>query len=75
MFGQNLEVQLNSARTQDTTVVWRSFHDRSPSRRRGKGWAWVIGPVGDGPEAFQLSKANCLHGCGIFVEPATLSDP
>nr|XP_036861779.1 protein fuzzy homolog isoform X4 [Manis javanica] len=27
MFGQNLEVQLNSARTQDTTVVWRSFHD------------------------------------------------
>ncbi|XP_036996758.2 protein fuzzy homolog isoform X3 [Artibeus jamaicensis] len=27
MFGQNLEVQLNSARTEDTTVVWRSFHD------------------------------------------------
>ncbi|XP_036741296.2 protein fuzzy homolog isoform X5 [Manis pentadactyla] len=27
MFGQNLGVQLNSARTQDTTVVWKSFHD------------------------------------------------
>ncbi|KAM5296903.1 protein fuzzy homolog isoform 2-T2 [Glossophaga mutica] len=27
MFGQNLEVQLNSARTEDTTVVWKSFHD------------------------------------------------
>ncbi|XP_069919144.1 protein fuzzy homolog isoform X1 [Oryctolagus cuniculus] len=27
MFGQNLEVQLSSARTEDTTVVWRSFHD------------------------------------------------
>ncbi|XP_012883149.1 PREDICTED: protein fuzzy homolog isoform X2 [Dipodomys ordii] len=27
MFGQNLEVQLNSAKTEDTTVVWRSFHD------------------------------------------------
>lgn len=27
MFGQNLEVQLTSARTKDTTVVWRSFHD------------------------------------------------
>lgn len=31
MFGQNLEVQLSSARTKDTTVVWKSFHDRSPS--------------------------------------------
>lgn len=31
MFGQNLEVQLSSARTEDTTVVWKSFHDRSPS--------------------------------------------
>ncbi|XP_070306594.1 protein fuzzy homolog isoform X5 [Odocoileus virginianus] len=27
MFGQNLEVQLSSARTEDTTVVWKSFHD------------------------------------------------
>ncbi|KAL6053670.1 hypothetical protein STEG23_018903 [Scotinomys teguina] len=27
MFGQNLDVQLNSARTDDTTVVWKSFHD------------------------------------------------
>lgn len=27
MFGQNLEVQLTSAKTQDTTVVWKSFHD------------------------------------------------
>ncbi|XP_003801520.1 protein fuzzy homolog [Otolemur garnettii] len=27
MFGQNLEVQLRSARTKDTTVVWKSFHD------------------------------------------------
>ncbi|XP_024624125.1 protein fuzzy homolog isoform X2 [Neophocaena asiaeorientalis asiaeorientalis] len=27
MFGQNLEVQLNSAKTEDTTVVWKSFHD------------------------------------------------
>nr|XP_019597134.1 PREDICTED: protein fuzzy homolog isoform X4 [Rhinolophus sinicus] len=27
MFGQNLEVQLSSARTKDTTVVWKSFHD------------------------------------------------
>ncbi|XP_004597028.2 protein fuzzy homolog isoform X1 [Ochotona princeps] len=26
MFGQNLDVQLSSARTHDTTVVWRSFH-------------------------------------------------
>lgn len=31
MFGQNLEVQLSSARTKDTTVVWKSFHDRSLS--------------------------------------------
>ncbi|KAB0390648.1 hypothetical protein E2I00_004614, partial [Balaenoptera physalus] len=30
MFGQNLEVQLSSAKTEDTTVVWKSFHDRSP---------------------------------------------
>jgi hypothetical protein len=29
MFGQNLEVQLSSARTEDTTIVWKSFHDRS----------------------------------------------
>lgn len=29
MFGQNLDVQLNSARTEDTTVVWKNFHDRS----------------------------------------------
>lgn len=29
MFGQNLDVQLDSARTEDTTVVWKSFHDRS----------------------------------------------
>lgn len=29
MFGQNLDVQLNSARTEGTTVVWKSFHDRS----------------------------------------------
>ncbi|XP_041497716.1 protein fuzzy homolog isoform X1 [Microtus oregoni] len=27
MFGQNLDVQLNSARTEGTTVVWKSFHD------------------------------------------------
>lgn len=27
MFGQNLDVQLSSARTKDTTVVWKSFHD------------------------------------------------
>lgn len=27
MFGQNLEVQLSSSRTEDTTVVWKSFHD------------------------------------------------
>ncbi|XP_036040072.1 protein fuzzy homolog isoform X3 [Onychomys torridus] len=27
MFAQNLDVQLNSARTEDTTVVWKSFHD------------------------------------------------
>uniref|UniRef100_A0ABK0LN86 Fuzzy planar cell polarity protein n=1 Tax=Rattus norvegicus TaxID=10116 RepID=A0ABK0LN86_RAT len=27
MFGQNLDVQLNSARTEDTTVVWKNFHD------------------------------------------------
>ncbi|GAB5581755.1 protein fuzzy homolog isoform X3 [Prionailurus iriomotensis] len=27
MFGQNLEVQLSSARTEDTTVVWKNFHD------------------------------------------------
>ncbi|XP_062944795.1 protein fuzzy homolog isoform X4 [Cynocephalus volans] len=27
MFGQNLEVQLSSARTEDTIVVWKSFHD------------------------------------------------
>lgn len=27
MFGQNLDVQLNSARTENTTVVWKSFHD------------------------------------------------
>ncbi|XP_063471052.1 protein fuzzy homolog isoform X8 [Symphalangus syndactylus] len=27
MFGQNLEVQLSSARTENTTVVWKSFHD------------------------------------------------
>ncbi|XP_007112510.2 protein fuzzy homolog isoform X2 [Physeter macrocephalus] len=27
MFGQNLEVQLSSAKTEDTTVVWKSFHD------------------------------------------------
>lgn len=27
MFGQNLDVHLNSARTEDTTVVWKSFHD------------------------------------------------
>ncbi|KAM5236589.1 protein fuzzy homolog isoform 2-T2 [Ctenodactylus gundi] len=27
MFGQNLQVQLSSARTEDTTVVWKSFHD------------------------------------------------
>ncbi|XP_073914096.1 protein fuzzy homolog isoform X2 [Castor canadensis] len=27
MFGQNLEVQLSSARTEDTTIVWKSFHD------------------------------------------------
>ncbi|XP_004646485.1 protein fuzzy homolog [Octodon degus] len=27
MFGQNLDVQLSSARTEDTTVVWKSFHD------------------------------------------------
>uniref|UniRef100_A0A8C6RQ11 Fuzzy planar cell polarity protein n=1 Tax=Nannospalax galili TaxID=1026970 RepID=A0A8C6RQ11_NANGA len=27
MFGQNLDVQLKSARTEDTTVVWKSFHD------------------------------------------------
>lgn len=37
MFGQNLEVQLSSARTEDTTVVWKSFHDRSPSRILGTG--------------------------------------
>lgn len=29
MFGQNLDVQLTSARTEDTIVVWKSFHDRS----------------------------------------------
>ncbi|XP_054396991.2 protein fuzzy homolog isoform X12 [Pongo abelii] len=27
MFGQNLEMQLSSARTENTTVVWKSFHD------------------------------------------------
>ncbi|XP_022440748.1 protein fuzzy homolog isoform X2 [Delphinapterus leucas] len=27
MFGQNLEVQLSSAKTENTTVVWKSFHD------------------------------------------------
>ncbi|XP_058136626.1 protein fuzzy homolog isoform X4 [Dasypus novemcinctus] len=27
MFGQNLEVQLSSARTEDTTVVWKIFHE------------------------------------------------
>lgn len=27
MFGQNLEVQLTSSRTEDTTVVWKNFHD------------------------------------------------
>ncbi|EPY89102.1 fuzzy-like protein [Camelus ferus] len=27
MFGQNLEVQLSSARTEDTIVVWKIFHD------------------------------------------------
>nr|KAF6409887.1 fuzzy planar cell polarity protein [Rousettus aegyptiacus] len=27
MFGQNLDVQLSSARTEDTIVVWKSFHD------------------------------------------------
>ncbi|XP_052019788.1 protein fuzzy homolog isoform X2 [Apodemus sylvaticus] len=27
MFGQNLDVQLNSTRTEDTTVVWKNFHD------------------------------------------------
>ncbi|XP_074242171.1 protein fuzzy homolog isoform X2 [Saimiri boliviensis] len=27
MFGQNLEVQLSSARTENMTVMWKSFHD------------------------------------------------
>ncbi|XP_072463375.1 protein fuzzy homolog isoform X1 [Notamacropus eugenii] len=27
MFGQNLDVTLRSARTEDTAVVWRTFHD------------------------------------------------
>lgn len=56
MFGQNLEVQLSSARTEDTTVVWKSFHDRSLG---GGAWsrdrAWVITPVEDDLEAFQLA--------------------
>lgn len=43
MFGQNLEVQLSSARTEDTTVVWKSFHDRSPSGSVRRG----LGPVED----------------------------
>lgn len=76
MFGQNLEVQLSSARTEDTTVVWKSFHDRSPSCSFwGRARAWVTAPVEDDPEAYQLSKASCLLGCGIFDKPVTLSDP
>lgn len=70
MFGQNLEVQLSSARTEDTIVVWKSFHDRSPSGSLEQGH----GP-GDTPEAFRLSKASCLLGCGISDTPVTLSDP
>lgn len=35
MFGQNLDVQLNSARTEDTTVVWKNFHDRSLGGSKG----------------------------------------
>lgn len=46
MFGQNLEVQLSSARTEDTTVVWKSFHDRSPSGSSGgRDRAWATAPV------------------------------
>uniref|UniRef100_A0A4X2L0X4 Fuzzy planar cell polarity protein n=1 Tax=Vombatus ursinus TaxID=29139 RepID=A0A4X2L0X4_VOMUR len=29
MFGQNLDVTLRSARTEDSAVVWKTFHDRS----------------------------------------------
>lgn len=75
MFGQNLEVQLSSARTKDTTVVWKSFHDRSQvlvwSRDRGL----VIALVEDDPKSFQLSKASCLLGCGISDKPVISSDP
>lgn len=45
MFGQNLEVQLSSARTKDTTVVWKSFHDRSKAGAWGGYGAWVIAHV------------------------------
>ncbi|PNJ41562.1 FUZ isoform 17 [Pongo abelii] len=44
MFGQNLEVQLSSARTENTTVVWKSFHDRSPGGNVGQGQG-----LGDSP--------------------------
>lgn len=74
MFGQNLEVQLNSAKTEDTTVVWKSFHDRSLPETLGCR-ARVIAPVEDDPEAIQLSSASCLPGCGIFDKSVTLSDP
>ncbi|KAI2592388.1 FUZ isoform 19 [Pan troglodytes] len=41
---QNLEVQLSSARTENTTVVWKSFHDRSPGGNVGQGQG-----LGDSP--------------------------
>lgn len=46
MFGQNLEVQLTSARTEDTTVVWKSFHDRCPSRSPGGNDPLTVGIPG-----------------------------
>lgn len=55
MFGQNLEVQLSSARTEDTTVVWKSFHDRSPSDSLQQG----LGPVEDDLKACQPPRASC----------------
>lgn len=58
MFGQNLDVQLNSARTEDTTVVWKSFHDRSlgGARKRQNQGEWFPG-LGD-PRA--MSSLTCL---------------
>ncbi|CAH7456126.1 Fuz [Phodopus roborovskii] len=67
MFGQNLDVQLNSARTEDTTVVWKSFHDRSLGGSEGtRDQTCSVAPVLDDPRVL---------ACGLLDKLLTLSDP